>query len=132
MRGFARSSFAPARRLHWPLVPALIIWLAGVGGCSSGDHSVFASEFQRGCSVASDCVPIYEGALGCCGGACPNAAINQASYAAYESAVAKRTPKCSPEPPCVFIPDDVCMAGAICAGGTCAFVQLGADAASPD
>jgi len=104
---------------------------AAIGGChsqlsggSGENHSIAASEFQQSCTVDSDCVPVFQGTLSCCGGSCPNAAVNQVGYSAYESAVAIRTPTCNPEPPCA-VTDVFCKSAAICAGGTCAFTTAG-------
>jgi hypothetical protein len=105
----------------------LIVIVAAVGGCGSSNHSISAAEFQRSCSADSDCVPVYEGTLGCCGGACPNSAINQMSQAAYESAMSSRTPTCTTVLPCPFFSSVTCKSGATCANGTCAFEQLGTD-----
>jgi hypothetical protein len=101
---------------------------ATLGGCHSGgslgeenqSHSIAASEFQQSCAVDSDCVAVYQGTLTCCGGSCPNAAVNQVGYSAYASAVASRTPMCNPEPPCA-VTDIYCSSGAICSNGTCQF-----------
>jgi hypothetical protein len=106
---------------------------AAIGGChSSGsltdeNRSITASEFQQSCTVASDCVPVYEGTLSCCGGSCPNAAVNQVGHDAYEVALASRTPVCNPEPPCAALTDVICQSGAICENGTCKFYPAGTD-----
>ena len=104
--------------------------VAAIGGCHAGgslsdlneNHSISASEFQQSCAVDSDCVAVYQGTLTCCGGSCPNAAVNQVGYSAYASAVASRTPMCNPEPPCAALS---CLAGAICSNGTCQFSPAG-------
>jgi hypothetical protein len=107
--------------------------MAAIGCCGCAEnHHVAASEFQRSCAVDSDCLPIYEGDLHCCGPDCPNAAINQVDESAYWSAVAKRTPTCSPSPPCAPITSASCGARAICSNGMCAFEKFGADASAPD
>ena len=101
-----------------------------IAGCHSGgslseqtqNHSIAASEFQQSCTVDADCVAVYEGTLTCCGGSCPNAAVNQVGYSAYASAVASRTPMCNPEPPCAALS---CLSGAICANGSCQFSPAG-------
>src|SRR6478672_7301342 len=81
--------------------------LLGCGGSSATDHTVAISASQKGCSGDSDCVTAYEGVLGCCGN-CPNSAINNASYAAYQAAVSKAAPVCRPAPPCVYLGDVAC------------------------
>ena len=134
MRRLARDLVVLARGLHlrWPLKHALILVLTVGGGCTSAAaHSISTLEFQRSCSIDSDCVPVYEGTLTCCALAeCPNAAINQLSYPAYKSTAASRKPTCDGVP-CVAI-TVVCKSAAICAGGTCAFVQPATDAAALD
>jgi hypothetical protein len=134
MRNLARALSASARRLRlrWPLKHALILVLMVGGGCTSAvTHSISTSEFQRSCSVDSDCVPVYEGTLTCCGlGECPNDAINQFSYTAYKSTAASRKPSCEGVP-CLAI-TIICKSAAICTGGTCAFEQSGTDAAGLD
>jgi len=111
-----------------------LVWLAGLAGaCNSTDsRSVSACEFNRSCTVDSDCVPVYEGTLGCCGPGCSNSAINTASYGAYQSAVAGREPTCSTAFPCAQLTDAICRSGAVCAGGTCQLKEIPADASSPD
>src|SRR6478752_6318231 len=105
---------------------------AAIGSChSDGNHRIAASEFQQSCTVASDCVPVYEGTLSCCGGSCPNAAVNQVGYSAYESARESRTPTCNPQPPCPAT-DVACIAGATCSNGTCVVAPFGTnDAGDP-
>jgi len=118
------------------LIACLLV--GAFGGCNSDTHTIAASEFQQSCSADSDCVPVYQGTIGCCGvgGSCPNAAVNQVGYSAYESAVANRIPTCSPARPCALLTSaDIaiaCRAGAICSNGTCTFEQTGTDAAGAD
>ena len=70
-------------------------------GCDAS-HTVSATDYNLSCVTASDCLPIYQGALGCCGfiTTCPNAAINRADSAKYMNDVMTRTPSCSPPRPC--------------------------------
>jgi len=109
----------------------ILPWLiAAISGCNSGgNHSIAASEFQQSCSVDSDCVPVYEGTLGCCG-ACANAAVNQVGYTAYQKAASDRRPTCNVQPPCPAFTDVLCKAGAICSNGTCAFEHVEPDAST--
>jgi hypothetical protein len=101
---------------------------AAIGSChSEANHSIKASEFQQTCTVASDCVAVYEGPLSCCGGnSCPNAAVNRVGYTAYESARESRIPTCNPQPPCPAT-DVACIAGATCSNGTCVVAPFGTD-----
>ena len=113
------------------------LFVGAFGGCNSESHSIAASEFQQSCAADSDCVPVYEGTIGCCGvGNCPNAAVNRVGYSSYETAVSKRIPTCSPPRPCPFLSQTEiaieCHAGAICSNGTCTFAQTGTDASGAD
>jgi hypothetical protein len=99
-----------------------LLFLMALGGCGP-EHRIAASEFPRGCSVDSDCAAVYEGMLTCCGGGCPNAAINQTSLSAYEAAASSRTPTCSPAPPCASISLMNCPGTVRCVSGTCNFLQ---------
>ena len=94
---------------------------------SSSSHAIAVSVQDRSCSSDADCVPVYEGALGCCGGGCPNSAINKTAYPDYEADVASREPVCVPALPCVFLSNDVCKAGAACRDGLCQFASQAAD-----
>jgi hypothetical protein len=106
-----------------------------LGACSSSSsssHTVSADEFNRSCTVDADCVAVYEGPIGCCGPGCSNAAVNTASYNAYQTAVTARQPTCAVAYPCGLWTNEICRAGATCAGGTCAFRDLSTDASSSD
>jgi hypothetical protein len=111
--------------MKFPALVLFAVWFAGCGG--SVAPSISASEFQSNCSVDTDCVDVCVGSLGCCGCGCPNAAINQASYPAYQSAFSAREPRCEPALPCPAFWSEGCRTGAVCTNGTCAFVQFGTD-----
>ena len=132
--GELRSSQGRSQRSDFwqPLKEALLSMVIAAGGCSSAPkNSISASEFERGCSVDSDCVAVYEGTLRCCPvGACPNAAINQSRYAAYTSTAASRTPSCT-NVPCLQLVV-ICRSAAVCASRTCMFENPAIDAASHD
>ena len=104
-----------------------LLLLTSILGCDAS-HTVAVSPSQRVCSTDSDCVPVYEGTLGCCGPGCANAAINKTSYAGYQATIASRAPTCTPPPPCAGLSDQLCKAGAVCRNGTCEFASLTADA----
>jgi hypothetical protein len=58
-------------------------------GASSPPNSVAAKNYDRKCASVADCVPVYEGHVGCCGGGeCPNTAIAQVALAKYTAALA--------------------------------------------
>ena len=111
--------------MKFSLLVLLAGWFTGCGGSVS--HTISATEFQTSCSVDTDCVDVYVGSLACCGDGCPNAAISQASYSAYEAALSSRTPICDPAPPCLALTNAECKVGAACTNGTCAFLQFGTD-----
>jgi hypothetical protein len=53
-------------------------------GASSPPTSVAAKNYDQRCTNVADCVPVYEGQVGCCGGSgCPNTAISQVAFAKY-------------------------------------------------
>jgi hypothetical protein len=107
---------------------SLAIFLCGCGGGEV--HAIIVSAYSQTCSKDSDCVPVYQGTLGCCGPGCANAAINQSSYVDYLSDVSAREPACYGEDPCALLDDVVCKASAACRGGVCEFVAATADAAA--
>ena len=133
MGGF-RGSQGRAQRSYFchPLQEALLAMVIAAGGCSSAaKNSISSSEFERGCSVDSDCVAVYEGILRCCPvGACPNAAINKSRHAAYTSTAVSRTPSCT-DVPCLQL-TVICRYAAVCDSGTCLFEDPAIDAASQD
>jgi hypothetical protein len=98
--------------------------------CSSHDHSISTKAYDRTCAVDSDCVPVYEGTIGCCRGGCANAAINGNSLTTYLDDLNTRTPVCTPAPFCPAVTDDICHAGAACHNQVCEFVST-ADASMP-
>ena len=94
------------------------VFLAGCGGGSS-DHSIGTSKYSKVCAGDSDCVAVYQGSLGCCGGDCPNTAIAASSYAQYLADVQANTPVCNPAPPCAVTPGACQNVSALCVGGLC-------------
>jgi hypothetical protein len=104
-------------------VRSVIVCTLLIAGCGGGDggHSIDASKFSRACAADTDCVAVYQGTLGCCGGDCPNTAIAASSYDAYEAALQMAIPRCNPAPPCAA-PVGVCGdRSALCVGGTCTY-----------
>lgn len=93
----------------------------------SEDHAVRASDYDRTCSVASDCVAVTEGTIGCCGLLiCPNAAIAVSSSNAYQHDLDARHPECIPPPPCVALTPNECQTPSPqCIGGVCTLVTDG-------
>jgi hypothetical protein len=112
----------------------LLLLMALLAGCGSSTttHTVAISASGKSCTTDSDCVPAFEGPVGCCGPDCPNSAINMASYAAYQADLARANPMCYPPPPCVALNDIVCRASAVCRNGTCEFSTLLLDGSTTD
>jgi hypothetical protein len=109
------------------MVCALLI--AGCGG-GGGEHAIDTSKYSRACASDSDCVAVYQGTLGCCGGGCPNTAIAVTSYADYAGAVASQTPVCNPAPPCAATPGTCGDQAALCVGAMCTLAMMSAGAIS--
>lgn len=82
------------------------------------NHELVASDYDQTCQQDSDCVAIFQGELGCCGGGCPNAAISRANYGKYQMDVASRQQRCDPAPPCIGVTCFPCSAA--CVAGRCA------------
>jgi hypothetical protein len=109
----------------------VLVLMVGAGCKSDVPHSISTSGFQRGCSVDSDCIPVYEGTLTCCRTfECPNAAISLVDYTKYETTAASRRPTCEGVP-CLAI-TITCKSAAVCSDGMCMYHQPGRDASSPD
>ena len=81
------------------------------------------------CVDVIDCVPVYEGLVGCCGldVTCPNTAIRADQLPKYMSD-ADQASKCDVEPPC---PSGAqCSGGRIaCTNGVCALLEPTTDGA---
>jgi hypothetical protein len=113
---------------------ALALTLAGCGGAAAPpSHLIEAKNYDRSCASVADCVPIFEGTLGCCGlgATCPNAAISADALPKYASD-AQRASTCMVPSAC---PDIIirCAAGRItCTEGTCALEQPPSDASAAD
>lgn len=100
------------------------LWAAGAvlaAGCGGGttDHAIDTSRYSKACAGDADCVAVYQGQLGCCGGGCPNTAIASTTYAQYIQDVQANTPVCNPQPPCAVTPGACGDIAALCVGGRC-------------
>jgi len=107
-----------------------LLLLAACG--DSTNHTLAAKNYVRTCVDVIDCVPVYEGPVGCCGLAvtCPNTAIRADQLPKYMSD-ANQAAKCEVEPPC---PETTrCLDGRVaCSNGTCALLEPGTGGAPSD
>jgi hypothetical protein len=88
-------------------------------GSPDASLALTASDYARTCQEVADCIAVYEGPLGCCGGSCPNAAISAAAANDYARDVNRRSPQCSQVIPCPPV-SPVCPGGRIaCQDGLC-------------
>lgn len=71
-------------RAHLMLLAVLLPYGATCGS-SSPSHVLAAKNYDRKCTTVADCVPIFEGTVGCCGPGCPNTAISAASLPKFMS-----------------------------------------------
>jgi hypothetical protein len=75
------------------------LYLLAVAACGSSSptatHEIAAKSYARDCASVADCVAVYEGPVGCCGGGCPNAAIRADALPKYTS-----DEHCTVQPPC--------------------------------
>jgi hypothetical protein len=97
---------------------------------SSPDHTLSAKNYVRTCVDVIDCVPVYEGTVGCCGisTTCPNTAIRADQLPKYMSD-ADGASKCDVQPPCLG--GRACAGGRIaCANGVCELLEPPTDGAA--
>jgi len=106
-----------------------VLLIAGCGG-GGGEHAIDTSKYSRACVADGDCVAVYQGTVGCCGGGCPNTAISVTSYDDYEAALATQMPACSPAPPCTATPGICGAHSALCVGAQCTFAVMSTTALS--
>jgi len=112
----------------WTAILSAGLTVACGGG--SADHSIDTSHYSKACVGDADCVGVYQGTLGCCGGGCPNTAIAVSAYDEYQTALTAQTPTCNPAPPCA-IPVHTCgEQSALCVGGMCTLAVTSAAALS--
>jgi hypothetical protein len=110
---------------------ALALFVVGCGSTADGESHHVSANYDRKCASVADCVPVFEGTVGCCGLAltCPNTAIRADALAQYMSA-AERASKCAVQPPCPS--GGMCTSGRIvCQAGTCA-LEVPSDAATTE
>jgi hypothetical protein len=99
--------------------------------------SIAARNYDRKCASVADCVPVYEGHVGCCGGGdCPNTAIAQVVLAKYTAALALAATCGGVPPPCPDITrpgGNACQAGRVaCENGVCILATPPNDAATDE
>src|SRR5450432_3685703 len=107
------------------------LFLVGCGGSTAAPdtHRVSAKNYDSSCASVADCVPFFEGTLGCCGlgTTCPNAAISAAALPKYTSD-AQRASTCMVPSSCPI--GIKCASGRItCTAGVCALEMPSFDAA---
>jgi hypothetical protein len=110
---------------------ALALFLVGCGSTAGTESHHISANYDRACASVADCVPVFEGTVGCCGLSltCPNTAIRADALAKYMSD-AERASKCDIQPPCPSGP--MCASGRIvCQAGACA-LEVPSDAATTE
>jgi hypothetical protein len=104
-------------------------------GASSPPSSVAAKNYDRKCASVADCVPVYEGLVGCCGGGqCPKTAIAQVALAKYTAALSLAATCGGVQPPCGTRPGgNECQDGRVeCENGVCILAMPPNDAATDE
>jgi hypothetical protein len=117
-------------KLQVPLVGLLV--LLGTVSCSD-TGSVSAKNYPRSCATASECSAIFEGAVPCCFGACPNTAIRKDALPTFmtDFEAARQTSCHGVQPPCPSGP--MCPAPQVtCDNGVCGLSTHQADAAQDE
>jgi hypothetical protein len=107
----------------------LLVFL-GAGSCSAGPSSISAKDYPRSCATAAECSAVFEGAVPCCGGGCPNTAIRKDAAPRFMTdSEAARTASCDGvQPPCPSGP--ICAAPQVtCDKGVCGLAPPQTDAA---
>jgi hypothetical protein len=96
--------------------------------------SIAAKNYDRTCLSVADCVPVYEGPVGCCGGECPNTAIAQVALARYTMDVGLAAACGGVQPPCGPLPGgNECPDGRVtCDNGVCILAMPPSDAATDE
>jgi len=102
-------------------------------GASSRPTSVAAKNYDRKCGSVADCVPVYEGPVGCCGvSGCPNTAISQVALAKYTFDFSRAT-NCGGMQACpngTRLGGNACQDGRVaCDNGVCILAMPPSDAA---
>jgi len=111
---------------------ALALFLVGCGSPAGTESHHISANYDRACASVADCVPVFEGTVGCCGLSltCPNTAIRADALAKYMSD-AESASKCDIQPPCP--PGGMCTSGrVVCQAGTCSLESPPPDAAATE
>jgi hypothetical protein len=108
-------------------------------GASSPPGSVAAKNYDRKCASVADCIPVYEGHVGCCGGGdCPNTAIAQVALSKYTMDLSLAASCGGGRPPCPHIGGtspggNACQDGRVaCDNGICILAMPPSDAAQDE
>jgi hypothetical protein len=83
----------------------------------SQNRIISADDYPQDCETVDDCMAVYSGTLGCCGGACPNSVIRADALAAYTKSLEAHTPECLLRPPC--LPPTPCTGRIACENNRC-------------
>jgi len=101
----------------------LLFLLLGLGSlplcfvACSGSSILNASDYDQSCSTSSDCVPVFQGDVACCGGGCANAAINKGALAQYDADYSEAVKVCGVNASCLQFHCPAITAE--CQGGRC-------------
>jgi hypothetical protein len=118
----------------------VLVAASAIAACAADppSSSVAAKNYDRTCASVADCIPVYEGHVGCCGeGACPNTAIAQSALAKYMVDLGRAATCGGVQPPCPVIdsmrPGGGCQGGRVaCDSGICMLKMLPSDAATDE
>lgn len=117
----------------------MLLVATAIAACAADPppSSVAAKNYDRRCVSVADCVAVYEGHVGCCGGgACPNTAIAQVALAKYSVDLIRAAACGNTQPPCPVIdvvrPGDACQGRVGCDNSVCTLAILPNDAATDE
>jgi hypothetical protein len=114
----------------------MLLVATAIAACSASSppSSVAAKNYDRRCASLADCVAVYEGQVGCCGGGgCPNTAIAQVALAKYNVDLARAGTCSGVQPPCPNRLPVACQDGRVaCDNGVCTLAVVPSDAATDE
>jgi hypothetical protein len=111
------------------MVLTVLLPFVGTCGSSSPRNVVSAKNYLRNCTTVADCVPVYEGPVGFCGGGCPNTSIRADALPKFMSDFNMASQSNAPAPCPQGSQASLCDTGRVaCVSGVC---QLETPDASP-